>query len=129
MIKPSTKRLLLPFTTAVFCLALALFIAAGAEVAQAKSKIRTLVPEPVISQSLVPEVASRTIRLEETLVSGNQELPKVLYIVPWQQPNGIPEITLETEAPELQVFRRLYPPEYRRELGYYKLLQAAETEK
>jgi len=121
----STSRILLPGVIAVFCLALALFIAAGAEVAQAK----TLYSESDSSQSGASETASRTIRLEQTLVSGNQELPKVLYIVPWQQPGGIPNIALKAEAPELQVFRRLYPPAYRRELNYYQLLQAADTEK
>ena len=71
------------------------------------------------------------IELDETVISGNQELPKVLYIVPWQQPEGLPDIELEPEFTELEVFRRLYPPAYRRELKYYELLNAAskaETE-
>ena len=68
------------------------------------------------------------IRLDETVISGNQELPKVLYIVPWQDPDGMPNIELDPEFTELQVFRRLYPPAYRRELNYYELLNAAETE-
>ena len=67
------------------------------------------------------------IRLDETVISGNQELPKVLYIVPWQDPDGMPNIELDPEFTELQVFRRLYPPAYRRELNYYELLNAAET--
>jgi hypothetical protein len=68
------------------------------------------------------------IRLDETVISGNQELPKVLYIVPWKDPDGMPGIELEPEFTELQVFRRLYPPAYRRELNYYELLNAVETE-
>ena len=68
------------------------------------------------------------IRLDETVISGNQELPKVLYIVPWKDPDGMPRIELEPEFTELQVFRRLYPPAYRRELNYYELLNAVETE-
>ena len=75
------------------------------------------------------DLPANIIRLNETVVSGNQELPKVLYIVPWQQPDGLPEIALEPELSELQVFRRLYPPAYRRELKYYELLKAASTEK
>lgn len=74
---------------------------------------------------------SGVIQLDETVISGNQELPKVLYIVPWQQPDGLPDIELEPEFTELEVFRRLYPPAYRRELKYYELLNAAskaETE-
>ena len=125
MNKPSRTLFLLPGTTRMLFLSLALFIAAGAEVVQAK----TLDSETSGSASPVLKEASHTIRLEETFVSGNQELPKVLYIVPWKQPGGIPDLTLKTEAPELQIFRRLYPPEYRRELKYYELLTAADTEK
>jgi len=68
------------------------------------------------------------VRLDETVISGNQELPKVLYIVPWKDPDDMPGIELEPEFTELQVFRRLYPPAYRRELNYYELLNAVETE-
>ncbi len=68
------------------------------------------------------------IRLDETIISGNQELPKVLYIVPWKEPDGMPNIDLDPEFTELKVFRRLYPPAYRRELNYYELLNAVETE-
>lgn len=73
------------------------------------------------------DVDQPVVRLDETVISGNQELPKVLYIVPWQDPDGVPSIQLEPEFTEQQVFRRLYPPAYRRELNYYQLLDAAET--
>lgn len=63
------------------------------------------------------------IRLDETVISGNQELPKVLYIVPWQQPEGLPELDLESGIPDAELFRRLYPPAYRRELSYHQALQ------
>ena len=65
-------------------------------------------------------------RLDETVISGNQELPKVLYIVPWQDPGGMPTIKLEPEFTENEVFRRLYPPAYRREIEYYELLDASK---
>jgi hypothetical protein len=64
------------------------------------------------------EMPAPVIELDETVISGNQELPKVLYIVPWQQPDGLPEIELDTEFSEQGLFRRLYPPAHRRELGY-----------
>lgn len=64
------------------------------------------------------------IELDETVISGNQELPKVLYIVPWQQPDGLPEIELRTDFAEVEVFRRLYPPAYRRELAYFEAATA-----
>ena len=64
------------------------------------------------------------IQLDETVISGNQELPKVLYIVPWQQPNGLPDIEVKHDFTETDVFRKLYPPAYRRELNYFQTLQA-----
>jgi hypothetical protein len=69
---------------------------------------------------------SEHIRLDETVISGNQELPKVLYIVPWQDPTGIPKIELDPNFTEHEVFRQLYPPTYKRELEYYDALKAAE---
>jgi len=69
---------------------------------------------------------SERIRLDETVISGNQELPKVLYIVPWQDPTGIPKIELDPNFTEHEVFRQLYPPTYKRELEYYDALKAAE---
>jgi len=125
MTDKTTTRSALTGVGVIFFLTLALFIAAGVEVASAS----TFPSESGKSQSVKSEVDSNTVRLEQTLVSGNQELPKVLYIVPWQQPGGIPDIALNPEAPELQVFRRLYPPAYRRELNYYKSLQMADKEK
>jgi len=68
------------------------------------------------------------ITLDETVISGNQELPKVLYILPWRGPEGLPEIDLQTEFSELEVFRRLYPPAYRRELKYFETLEGSTSE-
>jgi hypothetical protein len=70
--------------------------------------------------------ADGRIRLDETVISGNQELPKVLYIVPWQDPTGIPTIQLDPTFTEHEVFRHLYPPAYQRELQYYELLNDSE---
>ena len=67
------------------------------------------------------------IRLDETVISGNQELPKVLYILPWRDPNGLPEIDLNAEYSEMDIFRPLYPPAYRRELTYFKSLEAVHS--
>jgi hypothetical protein len=66
------------------------------------------------------------MELGRTEITGNQELPKVLYIVPWQDPSGIPSIELDPNFTEHEVFRRLYPPAYQRELKYYDLLKASE---
>jgi hypothetical protein len=84
-----------------------------------------LMAKPAAAAETPPGV----IELDETVISGNQELPKVLYIVPWQQPDGLPEIELKTEFAEVELFRRLYPPAYRRELGYYGASQATAESK
>jgi hypothetical protein len=68
------------------------------------------------------------IRLDETVISGNQELPKILYILPWRDPNGLPDIELGAQFSEMDVFRRLYPPAYRRELQYFNSLEATKSE-
>ncbi len=119
------SRLMLTGVSAVFFLTLVFPVDAEAE----RSHASSLRPEPITNQTRAPRKDANTIQLEETLVSGNQELPKVLYILPWQPPDGIPEIAMDSESPELDVFRRLYPPAYRRELNYHERLQAAGTEK
>ena len=90
------------------CFALGLLLISGAAAADQETK------------------PSGHIKLDETVISGNQELPKVLYIVPWQDPSGIPTIELDPNFTEHEVFRRLYPPAYQRELKYYDLLKASE---
>jgi hypothetical protein len=68
------------------------------------------------------------IQLDETVISGNQELPKVLYILPWREPGGLPDIELKAQFTEMDVFRRLYPPAYRRELSYFRTLNGSDSE-
>lgn len=75
----------------------------------------------------VAESPAGVIRLNETVISGNQELPKVLYILPWREPQGLPDIEIQAEFTEAEVFRRLYPPAYRRELQYFDTLDGIKT--
>ena len=56
---------------------------------------------------------SATIHLDETVISGNQELPKVLYIVPWQDPSGMPTIEILSKGARSISLRRS-PPRPRR---------------
>ena len=81
----------------------------------------------VLAQDDVADLPGGVIRLDETVISGNQELPKVLYILPWRDPNGLPDIEIDAGYSELDVFRRLYPPAYRRELTYFESLEAAKS--
>ena len=79
--------------------------------------------EEAKSKQPVAEMPQGVLQLDETVISGNQELPKVLYILPWREPQGLPDIEIQAELVQAQVFRRLYPPAYRRELGYFETLQ------
>ena len=81
-----------------------------------------LLGSPAAAEESV-DMPSGVIRLDETVISGNQELPKVLYILPWRDPNGLPDIELDASYSEMDVFRRLYPPAYRRELTYFESLE------
>ncbi len=77
---------------------------------------------PAQSSAQVADFTGGVLQLDETVISGNQELPKVLYILPWREPQGLPDIEIQAEFTEAEVFRRLYPPAYRRELGYFETL-------
>ena len=83
-----------------------------------------LVPATVSAQEMT---AKGVIQLDETVISGNQELPKVLYILPWREPGGLPDIQLNAQFAEMDVFRRLYPPAYRRELSYFETLDGTDS--
>jgi len=82
----------------------------------------------VAATSAESDPAEDRIELEETLISGNQELPRVLYIVPWQDPKQTPSIRLDPSVLEREVFRPLYPPDYRLELDQYDRLKTSRPE-
>jgi len=112
--------------------ALLLPVAAAAEEVAAEE----VVAEDAAARGTVAEQAAAptsppgrgVIQLDETVISGNQELPKVLYILPWREPDGLPDIEPKAEFDELEVFRRLYPPAYRRELSYFKTLEKTDSQ-
>ncbi len=67
--------------------------------------------------------ARDVIELEGTEVRGNQELPKMLYIVPWKQ-SELPEMS---EPPLGSLIDEALMPvdrrEFRREIRHYENLQ------
>lgn len=99
--------------------------AADADTAAAEAALKNAQPR-VKNRSQVPETPGAVLRLDETVISGNQELPKVLYILPWREPQGLPDIEIQAEFTEAEVFRRLYPPAYRRELSYFETLRGLQ---
>ena len=58
--------------------------------------------------------ATDTIYLEETVISGNQELPKVLYIFPWREmaAESVPLRTLHYEESNATLPEYFYCDEY-----------------
>jgi len=80
-----------------------------------------------LAQSLALAQDGEEVNLSTTII-GNQEQPKVLYILPWQSP-GASELDSHNIASQLQmVFGHVEPQELRRELAHRKRLQARESE-
>ena len=98
--------------------------------------------EPAVDVSATPQVAQRSanpavqsatsamdrLDLGTTSITGNQELPKVLYIVPWKRSDlgdlvGRPANTLLEE-----VLAPVDPEVFERQLGYYDTLHDEHRE-
>ena len=77
----------------------------------------------VIVSSPVDAADADRIYLEETVISGNQELPKVLYIVPWREQVGQAVAPVRPGLRLREVMTPVYPHEYRRELEYRHLVK------
>ena len=58
-------------------------------------------------------------------VTGNQEQPRVMYILPWQPPEGREYEYTPTQALADDLFRRLDRGEFVRELEYREALGSA----
>ncbi len=75
---------------------------------------------------LVTTVASAQDRvdLEGTSIIGNRELPKVLYIVPWEKPD--PNNLLDRPVGSLmdEVLGALDRDIFRRQVEYYELIES-----
>jgi hypothetical protein len=70
------------------------------------------------SHGAEPANETSRIELDATLVTGNEELPKVLYVVPWQAPGSRPELPATPDLDDGDLFRPLRPAAHRRELFY-----------
>lgn len=61
-------------------------------------------------------------------VTGNQEQPKVMYIVPWQQPGATDFEYTPASALAEDLFQRLDRDEFVRELEYREMLTTVAAE-
>ncbi|MFT6436634.1 MAG: hypothetical protein ACJAVI_004704 [Candidatus Azotimanducaceae bacterium] len=68
--------------------------------------------------NVVSSAEVETIYLEETYISGNQELPKVLYILPWKNQSTGAISAVEPRSSLDRVMTLVYPHEYRLELNF-----------
>lgn len=62
------------------------------------------------------------LQLGTTSITGNQELPKVLYIMPWKRPDPGGGLARPDSALVDEVLEPVDRVEFRRELGYYESL-------
>lgn len=76
----------------------------------------------VISLFVAPAFAEDgEIHLNDT-IKGSSEQPRVLHIVPWQQPGDRPEIQRSVGAEVDQLFQLIDRTSFKRELRYVEFL-------
>lgn len=73
-------------------------------------------------QAMAQDSNDKVLNLESTF-QGNREQPRVLYIVPWQQPDGPPELERPISGDIDQLFEPIDRTSFQRELKYIKFLQ------
>lgn len=70
---------------------------------------------PVAASAAEQDEANVTLH---STITGNQEQPKVLYIVPWQPPGGVDQLQQPVQSLLGDVFAPTDRAEFRRELKY-----------
>lgn len=80
-------------------------------------KVLTAVLMPVMAQAQQAD-----IRLESR-VTGNQEQPRVLYIVPWKTPGTSSDLFVPLQSQLNAVFEHVERPELVREMKYQQQLK------
>jgi len=60
-------------------------------------------------------------------ITGNQEQPKVLYIVPWKQPKDNSLLNQSLESRLSDVFAHVERSEHTRELQYFEALMSSAS--
>ena len=65
------------------------------------------------------------IELEGTSIRGDNEQPKVLYVVPWQDPEAHQRKLDQLPGLSGNLFRPLDRPEFRREIAYRQQMRRA----
>ena len=61
------------------------------------------------------------------IVTGNQEQPKVMYIIPWQESDDLQLLYLPLYSQHNRIFGHVERSEHRREIKFMKDLEVTET--
>ena len=64
----------------------------------------------------------------ESRITGNQEQPKVLYLVPWQSGTGAEQLNLPLDSPDEPLFEPVRRDEFLRQLAFRRQWQQAKDE-
>ncbi len=75
----------------------------------------------LLSAPAIAEERDR-IYMDETVISGNQELPRVLYILPWRNDPGQVPAAVAPVMDRLGLMKPLNPQEYQREIALRELV-------
>lgn len=84
---------------------------------------------PIVLLAVFPLLvtAEEVITIEGTRIRGNQELPTILYLIPWQAPEvealDAPASSLAIERP-IQILER---SEFKRLVGYHEHFKQVST--
>lgn len=73
------------------------------------------------ADSTPPQRGGETNMSLHSTITGNQEQPKVLYIVPWQGPGGADQLNTGLQPIVSDVFAPVDRREFQRELKYREM--------
>ena len=76
----------------------------------------------------LPVAAQEPVVTLRATVTGNQEQPRVMYLLPWQQPGATDFEYAPARGLAQELFQRLDRDEFVRDLEYRRLLTRASAE-
>ena len=85
-------------------------------------------PEPDITRTTTGDRVMDSMELSRTEITGNQELPKVLYIVPWQKSDPGDLLGRPVNSLLDEVLAPVDRDEFLRQVRYYDDLNSNEQE-
>lgn len=70
--------------------------------------------------------SSKVITIETTTLRGNQELPTVLYLVPWQLPKINPLPASQTAEVSYQALEKIERNSFQRLMNYHQMFKSSQ---